>query len=101
MAERQIRYSRDATRDLDLIWDYSAETWDPVQADTYLGDLRHTIQTLSEMPRIARERKEFNPPVRIHPSAKHLIVFVADDTTLTVIRILSPRQNWQALLGET
>jgi toxin ParE1/3/4 len=50
------------------------------------------------MPTIARERDEFDPPVRIHPSAEHLIVYRTADTLLIVIRILGGRKNWRAVL---
>ena len=91
--DRRIVYSDEATNDLDAIWDYTAEVWGPEQADRYLRGLRSTIEQLSFMPEIARKRWDIRPPVRIHPSAKHLLVFVTDDTALTVVRVLGQRQN--------
>ena len=99
MTERRIRYTREATRDLETIWTYGAEVWGARQATIYARALRASVETLREMPEIARERPEFTPPLRIHPSAQHLIIYFADDSALTVVRILSPRQNWQAILG--
>ncbi|MCG7859837.1 type II toxin-antitoxin system RelE/ParE family toxin, partial [Flavihumibacter sediminis] len=57
-AERRVQYSRKATLDLDRIWDYTAEAWGADQAEGYLESLRSTILTLSEMPQIARERRD-------------------------------------------
>lgn len=99
MAERRIRYTVEATRDLEAIWLYGAEVWGTNQATDYANALRASIETLREMPEIGRKRAEFTPPLCIHPSARHLIIYFADDSALTVVRILSPRQNWQAILG--
>lgn len=50
------------------------------------------------MPSLARERREFDPPVRIHPSAEHLIIYRIEADLILVIRILGGRQNWRAML---
>lgn len=50
------------------------------------------------MPTLARERHEFAPPVLIHPSAVHLIIYSTDADLIHVVRILGGRQNWRALL---
>ncbi len=87
-----------AEADLEDIWLYTAQTWSPDQADTYIDNLVHTIDTLVAMPTIARERDEFDPPVRIHPAAEHLIIYRVAEPILLVIRILGGRQNWRAML---
>ncbi len=87
-----------AEDDLEVIWRYTASTWSPDQADLYIGTLIRTIETLVAMPLLARERTEFEPPVRIHPAAEHLIIYHIDGDKLAVIRILGSRQNWRALL---
>ncbi len=97
----RLAISTEADCDLEDIWRYAYEEWGPEQADQYTDALQVTFEALCAMPLMARERREIDPPVRVHPSAKHLIVFVTNDTTLTVIRVLGQRQNWQAILGET
>lgn len=87
-----------AEADLEDIWIYSAETWSPNQADTYLDGLLGTIDTLVAMPSMARERIEFSPPVRIHSTGLHLVVYRIEGNHLLVIRILGGRQDWQAML---
>ena len=87
-----------AEADLEDIWIYTAETWSPAQADRYIDALVGTFEALVAMPTMARERPEFSPPVRIHPSAEHLIVYRTHDDALEVIRILGGRQNWRAIL---
>ena len=88
-------FTPQAEDDLEAIWRYTASIWSPNQADLYIETL---IQTLVAMPKLARERTEFAPPVRIHPTAEHLIIYRIDGDRLSVIRILGGRQNWRALL---
>ncbi len=87
-----------AGADLEDIWLYTAQTWSPAQADRYTDTLLATFDILVAMPTMARERREFDPPVRIYPSAEHLIIYRTDSAWLVVIRILGARQNWRSLL---
>lgn len=87
-----------AREDLEDIWLYSATTWSPGQADAYIDGVLSTIDTLLAMPKLARERPEFTPPVRIPATGQHLIVYKIESATLLVIRILGSPQNWQAFL---
>ncbi|PZX36924.1 toxin ParE1/3/4 [Roseinatronobacter thiooxidans] len=87
-----------AEDDLEAIWRYTASIWSPNQADLYIDTLIQTIETLVAMPKLARERTEFAPPVRIHTAAEHLIIYRIDDDWLSVIRIMGGCQNWRALL---
>lgn len=97
---KPLRFTREARHDLDDIWDYSAERWGADQADRYINGLERAFQSIAEMPEIARERTEFLPPVRIHPSAQHLIVYSINKEIIQIIRVLYGRQNWAALLSQ-
>ena len=87
-----------AEADLTDIWLYTTEHWFVAQADRYIDGLESTFETLLSMPEIARERPEFDPPVRIHPSAQHVIIYRIEGNYLTILRVLGGRQNWQAVL---
>lgn len=50
------------------------------------------------MPLIARERDEFSPPVRIHRTGPHLVIYRIADRHLDVLRVLGGRQDWHRLL---
>ncbi|MEO3432947.1 type II toxin-antitoxin system RelE/ParE family toxin [Inquilinus sp. CAU 1745] len=84
--------------DLDEIWRYSAETWSLDQADRYIDDLTRTFESLTSMPTIARERSEFNPPVRIHVHGAHLVIYTIAEDHIAILRILGGRQDWRKLL---
>ena len=92
------RLSPAAQNDLEDIWLYTLEQWSVQQADRYADILEDTLDRLLFMPEMARERPEFDPPVRIHPSAEHLIVYLIEGDQLVILRILGAGQDWQAIL---
>ena len=87
-----------ARRDLSDIWDYTASEWSVDRADRYVRGIVAFLDALLEQPRIARERTEITPPVRLQPYASHLIVYRIEEPELDVIRIVHARQDWLALL---
>ena len=87
-----------AEADLEDIWHYGAAEWSPEQADRYIDGLVAVFDLLRSMPRIARERTEFTPPVRIHPTGSHLVIYRIAAPHLEILRVVGGRQNWQNLL---
>lgn len=87
-----------AQRDMEDIWLYSAQKWSLAQADRYTDIIEDTFDRLLFMPETARERPEFHPPVCIHPSAEHLIIYRVERDQLIILRLLGAGQAWQAIL---
>lgn len=87
-----------AQRDLDGIWDYTAEVWSPAQAEKYLIGVQERFANICISPNISRERQEFDPPVRIYPYRSHLIIYRATFETISILRVVHARQNWQAFI---
>lgn len=81
------------------IWLHGGAEWSPEQANSYMDGITAVLDLLCSMPGIDRERMEFTPPVRIHSSGSHLIIYRAVGDHLDVLRVLSGRQDWQRLLG--
>jgi len=96
----EYRLSSAAQQDLESIWDFTAQTWSPDQADSYLRGLADKLTLLCENPLIARERSEIDPPVRLHLYKSHVIIYRVEDDHVAVIRIAHMRQQWQALLND-
>ncbi|CUH68956.1 Toxin ParE4 [Thalassovita autumnalis] len=84
--------------DLEDIWLYTAQTWSMAQADRYTDIIEDTFDRLLFMPEMARERPEFDPPVRIHPSSRHLIIYRVEQDQLIILRVLGAGQDWQTIL---
>ena len=95
----RYRLSPAAQYDLEEIWLYSAQNWSSRQAERYTAMLRKSLAQLLAMPELAPERTVFTPPVRIHPSGKHLIVYRVSGENLDVLRILGGQQDWLSILG--
>jgi toxin ParE1/3/4 len=47
---------------------------------------------------LARERREFEPPVRLHPYQAHMIAYIIRDGGLLIIRVLHGRQDREKYL---
>ena len=87
-----------AEKELEDIWHYSYETWSEHQANRYIEILEDTFVRLSYMPEQARELLDFDPPVRIFPSAKHIIIYRIAGRAIVIIRVLGARQDWITIL---
>lgn len=88
-----------AEADLENIWHYSAATWEVEQANHYVDQFDKCLGILSSNPHISRERDEYTPPVRLYRFNEHLIVYIADESTLHVIRILHRSMDVESQLS--
>ncbi|HEV7268456.1 MAG TPA: type II toxin-antitoxin system RelE/ParE family toxin [Falsiroseomonas sp.] len=87
-----------ALSDLDDIWRWSAETWSIAQADRHVDELAQVFETIAAMPGLARERREFTPPVRIHLHDNHLVIYAIAEDYIVILRLLGARQDWLSIL---
>jgi toxin ParE1/3/4 len=93
---RHYRLAPAAETDLEDIWRYTARNWSIEQADRYTDALENAFDTLVAMPEIAREHRDFDPPVRVHPTAQHVIVDRIEADHLVIFRVLGGPQNCRA-----
>lgn len=82
------RVSKQAKNDLRHIGQYTQREWGQAQRRKYLSGLDEKFILLSDNPHLAAERHEFTPPIRVHHHARHLIVYVVDDTGILIVRVL-------------
>ena len=97
---RRVRLRPRAEADLDDIWGYTVDIWSEAQAVDYLSGMDAALKLLAEFPEMARLRREFAPPIRIHPYRKHLIIYSADDGFIDVVRVVHAQANWSLFLTE-
>jgi toxin ParE1/3/4 len=84
--------------DLADIWQRGVSKLGFEQADRYADGQFALFDLLVEFPEIARERAEFLPPVRIHPSGEHMVIYRHEGQVVEIIRILHTHQNLTACL---
>jgi len=96
----QIMLRPRAEADLSDIWDYTEAAWGQNQAQDYFADLDRMFQSIARFPEMARQRTEFDPPVRIQRFRQHVVVYLVDEDRIDVIRVLHSRSNWTTLLAE-
>ena len=88
--------SDEAELDLENIYASGCRTFGPQQADRYQDGLEAIFEFLARHPRVARERHEFVPPVRIHPYKAHVVVYVIQKAGIFIVRIRHGHENWAA-----
>lgn len=90
--------TRQADQDIIDAYVHGVQEFGTDQAERYHQGLIATFELLSANPRLARERTEFVPPVRIHPYGAHLIVYTLRDDGVLIVRVLHGRQDWERYL---
>lgn len=86
-----------AEEDLINIYLEGAEQFGTFHAEAYLSALETRFQFLAEHPLAAPERKEIQPPVRIHPFRSHLIIYQLDaQNHPLILRVRHCREDWQS-----
>lgn len=93
------RLSKAAQKDLADIYLFTRENFGKAQAESYVTSLRASLALIAEQPLIGPERAELTPPIRMHPHGQHIILYVSDRGRPFIVRIVSGRQHWQALLS--
>ena len=90
------RLSRTAGRDVQQIYSDGKDRFGSGQAKRYVASLYTTFERLAAFPYLARERTELNPPIRVHPSGAHMIVYRAEGEDVLILRIRHGHEDWQA-----
>ncbi len=92
------RTTRQADQDIIDIYVRGCREFGQPQAERYHEGLSATLNLIADNPRMARERTEFEPPIRLHPYQSHLIIYLFDRSGVLVVRILHGRQDWERCL---
>jgi toxin ParE1/3/4 len=90
-----FRLSVEAEEDLVSIAEHGVRNFGSFVAKRYHDELFAVLELIAANPRMARERQEIFPPVRIHPFKAHLVVYwIFDDGSILVIRIRHGHEDW-------
>ncbi len=84
-----------AEEDLIGAWIEGAGMFGAVRADRYQDGFTSAFELLAAFPEMARERQELTPPLRVHPTGSHLIVYlIRPDGDILVVRVRHHREDW-------
>jgi len=89
----RYRLTPAAQRDLSTIWDFTQERWDARQAETYLNEIRATIERIADDPGRGRACDEIREGYRRYGIGSHLLFYVESPDGVDVIRILHQRMD--------
>ena len=90
------RLTRRAEADLTEIYGAGLSAFGVAAADSYLSGLLDTFDLILRNPELGRLRVEFSPPVRIHAHRAHIIIYIADNAGVLIVRIRHGREDWRS-----
>lgn len=91
----RFRLSLAAKEDIIGIAEQGIRLFGPAQARRYHDELFAIFDMIAAYPRIARERRELSPPMRIYPFKAHLVVYrVEQDGSVLIARIRHAHEDW-------
>ncbi|CAC9597650.1 hypothetical protein [uncultured Gammaproteobacteria bacterium] len=89
------RLSSKAEDDIIAIFIEDAREFGIKQAQKYLSLLSDVLDLLDKNPKLAQQRFEINPPVRIYPFQAHLIIYLIDTSNnILIVRVRPQREDW-------
>lgn len=87
--------SVEAEEDIVAIAEQGVRIFGALVARQYHDELFAVLELIASNPRMARERHEIFPPVRIHPFKAHIVVYrIRDDGSIFGIRIRHGHEDW-------
>jgi toxin ParE1/3/4 len=89
----EFRLSPAAQKDVDAIFDYTADRWGPDQAESYLARIMILCGELATAPHRAPECAHIRDGYRRQIAAEHVIYFKPTPYGIAVIRILHQRMD--------
>lgn len=91
------RLTRVAEDDIIRIYLDGARLFGPEQAERYHHELESVFDLIGHNPKLARQRHEITPPVRIHPHRSHLIVYLDDEHGgVLILRVRHSHEDWES-----
>ena len=89
-----FQLTKKAEEDLISLAEKGIELFGERQAQFYHDALFELFEVISENPKMARERVELSPPVRVHPFKAHVIIYQIEGDAIFIIRIRHGREDW-------
>jgi toxin ParE1/3/4 len=95
----RLDYAPLAEKDLDLIFEYTVETWGQEQAIRYSEDLIDAISLLAEFPYTGRDRSGWVEGLRSLVVAQYLVLYRVLEDDVRILRVLHEREDITEAIG--
>ncbi|MEG3437807.1 type II toxin-antitoxin system RelE/ParE family toxin [Pannus brasiliensis CCIBt3594] len=95
-----FRLTRPAIQDIEEIADSIARESGFARADRFLARLEAKLSHIARFPRIGRKRDEILPKLRTFPLDRYLILYIAENRTIEILRVVSGYRDLSALFTE-
>ena len=99
--KRHLRYHSSAQRDFIGIADWSMQQWGKSRTRRYLNEIEAQVQSIVENPMIGHDAGLPRPGLRRITAGRHTIFYIADESTVQIVRILHEAMDFGTRLGET
>lgn len=96
----EYRLTNEADEDVVESYLYGLRNFGGIQAERYATSLDRCFDLIATFPEMARERPEFNPPVRIHHHERHYIIYRIELDHVLIIRVLRGEMDLASHLNE-
>jgi toxin ParE1/3/4 len=84
-----------AQRDIEEIWDYSAQNWGVDQAETYIRRIQLAVTRLADDPRLGRKCDDIRAGYRKYRAGSHFVFYLSTGDGIDVVRILHESMDFQ------
>ena len=79
--------------DIKKIWRYTCDKWGEQQADAYIYNLGHAIESIADNPKIGVNIEYVRQGYRIYHYQRHLVIYRPTLTTIEIVRVLGERMD--------
>ncbi|HBS42379.1 MAG TPA: plasmid stabilization protein ParE [Oceanospirillales bacterium] len=86
--------STEAAQDILNIFLYGVAEYGEAKAIECHATLKSVFAFLSDNPKAASLRTEFNLPVRIHTVGAHIVVYEEDNAGIFILRVRHTHEDW-------
>tara|TARA_R110002020_G_scaffold96186_11_gene230558 strand:- start:1988 stop:2278 length:291 start_codon:yes stop_codon:yes gene_type:complete len=90
-----FRFTAKAQADVIAIAETGLRLFGESQALEYHRQMFEIFELIAANPRMARERHEISPPVRVHPFKSHVIIYLLNEMgDVLIVRVRHSHENW-------
>jgi toxin ParE1/3/4 len=92
-SSRKLEFTARAEDDFRLLLANSLTMWGEERRDTYAEHLTIAMHELLVHPHLGRARDDLSPGLRGLRAESHIIYYLSDERTITIVRLLHARMD--------